>query len=169
MEPPLGNLFVMPTTLKSFLRDRIAKAAKRYIDDLEAMPEEMLGRSPGGVARTPYDFTYEIVYVNRRLTKRLKGEDPGPANMETWLTAPPDFQSKDEAKNQMRESSDALLSAFDAVGENALERVIPLPQGETSPLDLAALTLTHYSYHDAQLNYIQAMSGDDKVHWSQDE
>ena len=61
----------MATTLKSFLRDRIAKGCNRYIDDLEAMPEEMLARSPGGSARTPYDFTYEIVYVNRRLTKRL--------------------------------------------------------------------------------------------------
>lgn len=159
----------MATTLKSFLRDRIAKGCNRYIDDLEAMPEEMLARSPGGSARTPYDFTYEIVYVNRRLTKRLKGEDPGPANMETWLTAPIEFQSKDEAKKQMRESTDGLLAAFDTVGENELERVIPLPQGETSPLDLAALTLTHISYHDAQLNYLQAMSGDDKVHWNQDE
>ena len=159
----------MATTLKAFVRKKMENARKMYIEDLEATPDEVLAKAPGGSARTPYDFTYEVVYVNRRVAKRMKGEDPGPANMETWLTAPAEFQSKAEATRQMKESTDAILAAWDEIPDTDLEKVIPLPKGETSPLDLASLTMSHLNYHDAQLNYVQAMSGDDKVHWNEDE
>ena len=64
---------------------------------------------------------------------------------------------------------DAILAAWDEIPETDLEKVITLPKGETSPLDLASLTMSHLNYHDAQLNYVQAMSGDDKVHWESED
>jgi hypothetical protein len=159
----------MPETLKSYLRGRIAIGRDRYLDDLQAMSGEQLGQTLGGKARTAYDFTYEVAHVNRRIAKRMRGEDPGPANMDSWLTAPLEFKSRAEAIRQIRESSNEILSAFDAIPEGELERAIPLAKGQTSPLDLATLAAVHMSYHDAQLNFIQAALGDDEVHWMGDE
>lgn len=136
-----------------------------YLEDLEASPPEVLSHAPGGAARCPYDYTYEVVLINRRLAKRMRGDDPGPFAKEGWLRAPDGFRTKETATSEFRESSADLIAAFESEPEGDFERVIPLPKGETSPLDLATLTISHWTYHDAQINYVQAMFRDEAVHW----
>lgn len=151
--------------LKTYTRARIAESTGMYIQDLEAMGAELLGRSPGGVARTAYDFTYEVVVVNRRVAARLRGEDPGPWPSEGWMMAPDEYKNKDFAVAEMKESSEEVLAAWDLLDPAAIEKPIVLPNGETNPLAMASLIATHAVYHDAQLNYLQAISGDGDMHW----
>jgi hypothetical protein len=156
----------MTTTLKAHLKKQIEEAKDGYLKDLEAMPEEALGTCPGGSARTPYDFTYEVATVHKRIVARLKGEDPGPwPGANGWMKAPEEFQSKAFAMKEIRDTADAVLSALEEVPDHEMERRIALPNSETSPLDLASLAAVHLVYHDAQLNYLQSMGGDDKLHW----
>lgn len=152
--------------LKSHIRARIAESANMYIQDLEAMDAELLGKSPGGVARTPYDFTYEVVVVNRRVATRLRGEDPGPWPNEGWMTAPEEFRSKEAAVREMKSSSDEVLAAWDALDASKIGETIVIPNGETTALSMGSLIATHAMYHDAQLNYIQALAGDGEMHWA---
>jgi len=105
------------------------------------------------------------VMVNRRISKRLRGEDPGTFPQDGWIKAPAEFCSKEVAIREFRESADDVMAQFDREPEGEIERVIPLPKGETSPLDLITLAYNHWNYHDAQINYVQALSGDEKVHW----
>ncbi|HRF59024.1 MAG TPA: DinB family protein [Fimbriimonadaceae bacterium] len=151
--------------LKSHIRARIAEGTGMYIQDLEAMDAELLGKSPGGVARSAYDFTYEVVVVNRRVAARLRGDDPGPWPSEGWMTAPDDFKNKEVAVREMKASSEEVLAAWDALDAGAIETPIVLPTGETTPMSMASLIATHAVYHDAQLNYIQAIAGDGEMHW----
>lgn len=155
----------MATTLKDYLIERMKTLSANYIEDLEACSEEVLASNPGGSARTAYDFTYEVIVVNRRITKRLKGEDPGPFPRDGWIKAPPEFCAKSVAIADFRASAEDVMAAFEADPESEIERKIALPAGETSPLDLITLTYNHWNYHDAQLNYLQAIRGDEAVHW----
>ncbi|HRK22129.1 MAG TPA: DinB family protein, partial [Fimbriimonadaceae bacterium] len=112
-----------------------------------------------------FDYTYEVVIVNRRTAKRLRGEDPGPFANDGWITAPVAFCEKAVAQSEFQSTAEEFIAALEIIPDDELERVIPLPKGETSPLDLASLNIGHWTYHDGQLNYTQAISGDDKVHW----
>lgn len=156
----------MSVDIKDHVAGRIRQAASCYTGDLHSMSDDLLAASPGGVARTPYDFTYEIVFVNRRIAKRIRGEEPEPFEMKGWIVAPPEFQNKDRAIEEFRTSTDEVLEAWEALAEDQLDRSIPLPQGEpTTPIKLASLCASHITYHDAQLNYLQAINGDGSMHW----
>ena len=152
-------------TLKQHLTDKLEWAKKTYAGDLRAMDEEQLTKSSGGTSRSAADFTYEIVTINKRISKRLRGEDPGEIKFDGWVKAPETFQSKDTIVKELEESITDIIEAFAKVPEEEMFRKIETPNGETSPMDLAGFAAMHMTYHDAQLNYIQAMNGDEKVHW----
>lgn len=150
---------------KAETKERLENALRDYLDDLNATDEAVLASSPGGAARSPYDFTYEVAFVNRRVAARLRREDPGPWHRESWLTAPPEFCTKAEAIKAVEQSGNDVLSGWDNWPDDSLDEKIPLPNGETTPIDMANLIARHLVYHDAQLNYCQALSGDSEVHW----
>lgn len=154
-------------TLKTYLGNAVKEAGKMYVQDLEAMPENVLQASPGGVARRPLDYSYEIAVINKRITHRLRGEDPGvwPGPAEGFIVAPSEYSTKDAAVKFVRSSFDNLTAAWETVEENDLERKIETPTGDTSPLDLISMAASHASYHDGQLNYAQCIAGDGEVHW----
>lgn len=150
---------------KSYLAEQVRGAKDKYLKDLEALDEGALRSSPGGTARTPYDFTYEVVYVNRRIAARLRGEDPGPFSGEGWIRAPEDCQNKVRMATDLRESTDAVLKAWEALPSTELEKKIPVANSETTPIEMMTLCSVHLNYHDAQLNFLQTLLGDDEMHW----
>ena len=153
-------------TLKEHIRQELVGNTEMFLVDLAAMSEEALRSKPGGVARSPFDFIYEVAFVNRRFTKRLRSEDPGPFP-EPWMTAPEEFQTKEGAIAAVKESMEGLVAEWDKLSESDLSRKIPTPMGETTPLELCVTAAKHVHYHDGQLNYIQAMSGDAAMHWQE--
>ena len=155
----------MSAELKAEARSRIEHALNDYMSDLRAMNTDLLAKAPGSSARSPFDFTFEVALVNRRVAARLRKEDPGPWHGEGWLKAPSEFCVKDEAIRAVEESGKAVLSSWDAWPAESLNEKITLPNGETTPLEMANLIARHLVYHDAQLNYCQALSGDEEVHW----
>lgn len=156
----------MAIEIHSFLLERFEAAVSAYLDDLAALDDVKLGSSFGGVARTAFDFTYEVSYVHRRFAKRIRGETPEPMP-DGWMVAPDEFRKKDSAMAEFRAAADDLVSAWRDLDAAEVARSIPLPSGEsTYPADLMALATYHCGYHDAQLNYIQALHGDGEMHWA---
>lgn len=168
--PPWQNSIAMACqAFKDHLLRNVEAAGGDYVKDLEALSEEQLGTSFGGVSRTAFDFTYEVHVINQRIAKRLRGQDPGPYPFEGWVMAPPEFKKKEQAVAETRGSFADVAEAFRAVPLENLEAKIPLANGtETTAIDLVHMAAYHAGYHDAQLNFIQAMSGDGEVHWSQE-
>lgn len=132
-----------------------------YAKDLEALAEDQLQVSPGGSARAPYDFTYEVVIVNQRTARRIRGEDAGPWPFESWAVAPDDFKSKAVAQAAIESSIQEVIDAL----QGEATKVVPTPQGEKTRFELASFAAMHTMYHDAQLNYLQALLGDAEMHW----
>ena len=155
--------------MKAFFTEKLQGAKRAYLDDLNAMSEDDLGTSPGGAARTAFDYTYETSFVNRRVACRLRGEDPGAFPNDGWMKAPNEAKSKQAAIENFSASMDEVIAAWDALPETDLDRAIPLANGQTNPLDVVFLCVYHTGYHDAQLNYVQSLNGDTKMNWSQDE
>jgi len=154
------------TSMKEFFQKKIESARDLYIKDLESMSQEDLGKSAGGAARTPFDFTFETVFVNKRISTRMRGETPeAMSGDDGWMTAPTEFCDKAKAVAQFKDSMDEILTSWSKVDEAKLLEPIALPSGETSLANLALFACVHNSYHDAQLNLIQAINGDDKIHW----
>jgi len=152
--------------LHAILRKRLDSARVNYVSDLESMTAEQLGTSPGGAARTPFDFTYEVAFVNRRVAMRLRGEVPEPFPSGGWITAPEGLRTVDQAVAEINSSVDEVLAAWDALAEDDLEKGFVGVSGETmSFIDLMFMVSYHMGYHDAQLNYLQAILGDAEVHW----
>jgi len=137
-------------------------AGEVYAKDLQALSEDALARCPGGVARSPYDFTYEVIFLNRRIVTRLTGGDPGAFPSDGWMTAPGEFKSKDQCIADFEASVKDVLAAWNAIPEEKLGEAY----GPATAVELASLSATHMSYHDAQLNYVQAMNGDADMHWN---
>ncbi len=155
----------MSVDVKEFMREKFVDAASAYVNDLKAMSHEQLDTSPGGSARCGYDFTYEVAYINRRLGARISGATPTPPP-QGWIKAEDSYKNKDAAIADVESSAQELLDVWDALPADDLKRVIELPNGDTThPLDMMWIGVFHFGYHDAQLNYLQAIFGDEEVHW----
>lgn len=153
---------------KAVFHRMIEAGAKMYLCDLKAMSHEQLSLQPAEGARCAYDFTFEVVALNERFAKRFRGEDPGPWPFEDWVTAPENWHSPENAAKAFEDSMADLRKAFDAIPEEKFFERITLPNGETSFEELCRILVSHLSYHDGQLNLIQIMTGDSKVHWDFD-
>lgn len=153
-------------TLKEYLAAELAKSKRMYLEDLAAMSHDQLDSGAGGASRTGYDMTYEVVLVNKRILSRLKFEEPTVTMPKGWTIAPVDFRNKDVAMKEFESTMDALIQAWDALPEDQIGRKIETAMGDSSPYDLVALAGHHAGYHDAQLNYLQAIHEDQTVHWS---
>lgn len=151
--------------LKDFLSGQIQEAGELYVKDLEALSAEQLASSPGGVARSPYDFTFEVAELNVKLAARIAGAAPS-APGSGWIYAPEEFKVKEKAVSALASSCDALVKALTSVDEAVMHDPIPTSRGgQTTRAELAALAATHMMYHCGQLNYVQTLNGDGTLHW----
>jgi hypothetical protein len=152
-------------TVKTYVTSQLEFGRDAYIKDLQMISEDDLLNGMNGEERKGIDFSYEVAYVNRRFAARLRGESPEAWPEDGWIVAPAQMRSKSAIILAIKESMDELISAWELVPASDMTRVIPLPKGETSPLDLVFSCCWHTGYHDAQLNYIQELKGDLKMHW----
>lgn len=153
--------------LKEFISEKIAQASGFYVNDIEALDHETLDKSPGGKARSGYDFTHEVIVVNNRIATQLRGEDPGAWPFEDgWAVCPDSDRNKEAAISQIKSSTQAILDALKNVPSEKFNEKFKIGERETTFSSMANLAGVHMMYHAAQLNYLQAMQGDEEVHWS---
>ncbi len=149
--------------VQAFFSKQLESVKSDYLKDLKAFALEQRGTSPGGSARTPLDLTYEVAHVNRRLAKRIRGDEVEPFPNDGWMKAPEGYGTT--ASEAFASSMDEVIQAWNNLPENELFRPIQLAKEVTHPLDLVWMVCYHTGYHDGQLNYLQSFYGDEKVHW----
>lgn len=154
----------MSADLRSFVVKTFTGSIEGFLKDLDALSHEDLKQSFGKSSRTAYDFIYEVGIINQRVATRCRGEDPGPMPWtfgDGWLSAPAEFYDKEASKQHIQSTGDAVLAA---VGED-VERSVAVGENMQPVYQLVLFAAEHTQYHDAQLNFIQAMVGDLAVHW----
>jgi uncharacterized damage-inducible protein DinB len=150
--------------LREYFTKQLQSTKSDFLNDMAAFEEGQLAVSPGGSARSPLDLAVEVAYVNRRMSQRIRGEEPEKWPDSGWMKAPADFDGV-AAREAVASSIDEVIAAWSALPDDELMRPIQLATEVTNPLDLVVLVCTHTGYHDGQLNYLQSFYGDVKLHW----
>lgn len=152
--------------VKAAVIDRIKSTAEMYIKDLGFIPKDKLAVSPMGKARPALEFTAECAGFNFFVAALALGAPKGVPSDDERKAFYASIDTLEKATTTLQASVDQLTSALSGVSEEALFEPATAPWGEETTLyRLADITATHMAYHDGQLNYIQALYGDDSSHW----
>ena len=142
--------------------------AGMYCADIKAIPDDKWTVSFGGCTRPANELTADAMGLVVFCTKHLKGEDPGDY-MEAMTCMSGEIATKDAAIAKVQAICGAFCEAVASASDETLNREIMPPwQMPTSLYSLSQMAASHIWYHDGQLNYIQCLLGDEKVHWMGD-
>jgi hypothetical protein len=162
--PGTERINMSSENMKSLVEEILTTSLKRYQQDLEAIPAARFGESPGGKARSAADFTQECITLNLRFAAVLRKQELAPFKFDGWTRAEGDACNKELACAAFKQSADELLDAFNELDD--IETEVISFRGPTPAYKVAHFAGVHINYHDAQLNMIQAVFGDEEVHWA---
>jgi uncharacterized damage-inducible protein DinB len=152
--------------IKKQICGSLTQAKDMYLKDIGYIPADKLDVSPMAQAKTAKAMTVECAGLFRGLTSVVSGTDfkrPTPEDRAAYLAK---FKTTDEAKAEFAAAADALLAAIGAMDVSELDREVTAPWGAKVPLGtMLFMAISHTSYHDGQLNYIQTLYGDNAFHW----
>lgn len=134
--------------------------------DIKAMPADKWATTYGGCTRSAQDVVAETINLLNWTTQAMRGnviagtEEAYPASTRDICA---DQQGAiDALAIAGKEFGAALAEASD----ETLSETIMAPWQMPAPLfTLAHIAVSHVWYHDGQLNFMQALLGDEKVHW----
>ena len=153
--------------LRSYVTKTFEITNGEFVRDLNALSEENLGKSWSG-SRTAYDIAYEVGLVNRRAAKMCREVEFGPWPWEfgnEWLKAPDELRSKAAIMKHIEETGQELLDSIGTDVEKIVRVSGPSGDGARPIYQIVIGATKHTFYHDAQLNFIQELTGDMQVHW----
>jgi hypothetical protein len=148
------------------LADWTRRLSGMFASDLKALDEKTYNICPGGRARTVADITAEVVGYNKMVAAILRGEQPQQPTDEQRAAFVASMTTTDVCVNAILSSGSELADAIAGSTMEGLSEKITMPWGEEmTKYAMAQLVSNHILYHDAQLNYIQSLNGDDQMHW----
>lgn len=150
--------------LKAQLLERLDWCAKAYAADLQFVPADKFDASPMGKARSPLEFTKEVVSFNFGIAQRLAGEEPLSAEARKAISD--SMTTPETAAQAFNQSISNLREALTKSTEERLADKVKVPWDDAMRLGaLVMMGINHVMYHDGQLAYIQSLYGDDDMHW----
>lgn len=151
---------------KGYLTGWVQGLAGMYSADIKAISNEKLGTSPGGCARSPQQFSAEVVGLLKWTAAKLRGEEPAQRTEEEMQSFAAQMNSQDAICGALMEATSEFNEALMACPDDRLNSIVTPPWQMDAPLYMIAMiAANHIWYHDGQLNYIQALAGDAAIHW----
>ena len=136
-----------------------------YVKDLRAMSNEAYTTSAGGKCRSMQDVTAEVAGYNYMIATVLKQETPPSWSDQERADFIASLNTVEAGIDQVQKSGEMLAEAIENAGD-MLSEMGKAPWGEPmSYFQMAQICVNHILYHDGQLNIIQALNGDDQMHW----
>lgn len=151
--------------LRPLLAGMLEDTVSTYLSDLAYVPEAQLSASPGGVARAPLDYTLECAMFARKVAASLRGDKAPDVPEEEW-EATWRAQTLESALAEVRAAADDLIATWNELPTGELTKPIPGFFGEHPAHVMVFYVISHFNYHDGQVNYVQALNGDGAMHWS---
>ncbi len=151
--------------VKTIAAKELRSASKRFLQDLDALPESVFTQRFGSATRTVADIVYEVNLVDDHVGMVIRGEEPFTWPDELWIKAPESFRTKDDIVNAFSKSSGKMIRTIESFSPEELQAAIRIEDGETTRLERCRFVTWHINYHSGQLNFIQTLLGDDAMHW----
>ena len=151
---------------KEYLISALDVQYTRLVNDFKALPGEAQSKSHGGCARTPLNFLAECASLNTFIAGILTTGDGKRLTDEEEAALYAAVNTSEKALAMLEESVTKLKAAYQALDENTLGDMTDKPFGRPmQKYGPASLPISHMMYHDGQLNFLQTLHGDDKIHW----
>ncbi len=144
----------------------ISRSYDFLVKDLKALPEEKQNAVFGGCARTALDMVAECAATNQNMALRLAGTPKPALSAEENAGERARFDTQQKVLAYLEETTCHLKDVILAMNSDTFSENDPeFFNGAMSRYSMAELTGIHMMYHTGQLNYMQMLLGDDKVHW----
>ena len=147
----------MANALIDGILQQMPMARERLLYGFDQVPDDRLTWSPGGEAKSPLQLAAKTAafldffayFVQHR---SMPGGERPPL---------PELGSREEAKAHLNAAFDRLTTALQALTEEDLQQMVPVPWGGTAPLAaVVGWVPSAIAYHQGQLNYLQTAYGD---------
>ena len=140
-----------------------------YIADIKAIPDDKWTESFGGCTRPSNVLTADALSFLMWVTEAMKGNVLAGDEANLAAMIQPECDTKAGAIAKISAVSAEFLETLSVSSDDLLLSEVMAPFGMPAPLfGLAQMAVSHIWYHDGQLNYIQCLLGDEKVHWMGD-
>lgn len=137
-----------------------------YIADINALPDDKWNHNFGGVARPASDLTADALSLLVWTNEALKGNFLADNEQEGYKKLQAVCATKSDSISALQAAATDFAGAISNASDEDLNKVITTPFCMEMPLFMVAqVAVSHIWYHDGQLNYKQALLGDEKVHW----
>jgi hypothetical protein len=134
--------------------------------DINAIPDDKWTETFGGCTRSANVLMADCVSLIIWCAEALRGNVIAGGENDLMGTLSEEFKNKSVCVAKFAEASADFCGALAAASDDTLNTPVMAPWQMEAPLFmLAQVTVSHVWYHDGQLNYIQCLLGDDKVHW----
>ncbi len=153
-----------PFDPRAFLVSGIEKGAARLKADLLAIPAAAAVTAQAEGARTPVNIVAECGVLSGYLAEKLR-DHSYTLDHDLMVETTQKYDTVDAALHCLADGTSKLVSAIQTLDEHSLQAEVDLFGRKWSLFELCALNITHLSYHDGQLNYIQMLNGDAENHW----
>lgn len=154
---------------KAYLSGWLNGLQGMYLADINAIPEDKWHATYGGCTRSASDITADAISLFGWTSQAMKGNVLQAGEGEMMETLKAECASKEGAAACMKSHVSDFVAALAGCSEEALNSPVKAPWGLEAPLfALAQIAVSHLWYHDGQLNYIQCLLGDEKIHWMGD-
>ncbi len=133
--------------------------------DIGAIPDDKWDAAYGGCTRSAKAICAETISLLHWTADAMRGKanTDDAAYMESRKSECP---TPAEGQAALKEASAEFANAMAAASDEALSQTVTPPWKMDAPLfAIAHIAVSHIWYHDGQLNYIQCLLGDEKIHW----
>ncbi|MBS1718596.1 MAG: hypothetical protein JSS72_12775 [Armatimonadetes bacterium] len=140
-----------------------------FIKDINALPEDKITATMGGCTRPVSELTADAMGLVLWVTAAFKGQTLAGSEEEQMAALTAKLATKSAIVQHLGSAVDDFCAAIASANDETLAKVVTTPWGmESSLYSLAHTAVSHIWYHDGQLNYIQTLLGDGKVHWMEE-
>lgn len=151
---------------RAYLQNWLRGLVSMYTADINATPDEKWNETFGGCTKSACQFTADAIGMLMWATTALKGTPANDGYMGQMEIVAGQCGTKAGAIEKLSTAADEFIDALGKVSEEDLAKDVVTPWGMPTPLFMVAqIAVSHVWYHDGQLNYVQCLLGDDKVHW----
>src|ERR1700722_19764875 len=139
--------------------------AGMYAADIRATPEDQWAKPQGGCTRPCNALTADAISLLKWTTAALGGNIPTGRDEAALNALIEACANREGAVSQLADAVDKFASAVAGASDETMNMTVDAPWGMPTPMFMIAqAAAAHIWYHDGQINYIQCLHGDGKVH-----
>jgi hypothetical protein len=151
---------------RTYLKGLLAALTDMTTKDIKAIPDDKWNCGNGGCSKSACDATVDAIGILAWTAEAMRGNSTIGDEESLAQQLKSECSTREGAIAKLGSASGAFMAALSDASDETLNSMVTPPWRMDMPLfAVAQIAVSHVWYHDGQLNYIQMLLGDEKVHW----